>query len=206
MKTETYIIEGMSCAACSGAVERVTRKLEGVSSSDVNLIMAKMTITYDESQLTPERIMAAVERAGFGIRPDIPEPQQAAADDAADDHKASALGIILASAFSALLMYVSMGHMIGSGLPLPGFIAPSEHPLGFALAQLLLCLPVLFFGRKYFLSGIKALISLHPNMDSLVTIGCTASFLYSLVMTILIPRNPAHIHDLYFELRGVYVY
>ena len=203
MKTETYIIEGMSCAACSGAVERVTRKLEGVASSDVNLIMAKMTITYDESKLTPERIMAAVERAGFGIRPDIPEPQAPTADDAADDHKASALGIILAAVFSALLMYVSMGHMIGSGLPLPGFIAPGEHPLGFALAQMILCLPVLFFGRKYFLSGTKALISLHPNMDSLVTIGCTASFLYSLVMTILIPGNPAHIHDLYFESAAV---
>ncbi len=203
MKTETYIIEGMSCAACSGAVERVTRKLEGVSASDVNLIMAKMTITYDESQLTPERIMAAVERAGFGIRPDIPEPPQTTRDDADDDHKASALGIILAALFSALLMYVSMGHMIGSGLPLPQLISPHAHPLNFALAQLLLCLPVLFIGRKYFLSGIKALISLHPNMDSLVTIGCTASFLYSLVMTILIPGNPAHIHDLYFESAAV---
>ena len=70
-KTTQYRVTGMSCAACSGAVERVTRKLEGVVSSDVNLIMAKMTITYDESKLAPERIMAAVERAGFGIRPDI---------------------------------------------------------------------------------------------------------------------------------------
>ena len=141
MKTEPYIIEGMSCAACSGAVERVTRKLEGVSASDVNLIMAKMTITYDESQLTPERIMAAVERAGFGIRPDIPEPQQTATDDADDDHKASALGIVLAALFSALLMYVSMGHMIG--LPLPPFLSGAENGLRFALTQLVLTVPVL---------------------------------------------------------------
>ena len=174
MKTETYIIEGMSCAACSSAVERVTRKIPGVQSSFVNLIMGKMTITYDPALVTPERIMSAVDRAGFGIRHDIPEPKAAPEQET----ETTVLSIIAAAVFGALLMYVSMGHMIGSGLPLPAVIDPMLHPLNFALAQCLLCLPVLFIGRKYFLSGIKALVSLHPNMDSLVAVGCTASFLY----------------------------
>ena len=200
MKTETYIIEGMSCAACSSAVERVTRKIEGVQSSDVNLIMGKMTITYDPTLVTPERIMAAVDRAGFGIRPDIPEPKAAAP---APEQDIRLVSIIAAAVFGALLMYVSMGHMIGSGLPLPALLDPALHPLNFALAQCILCLPVLFIGRKYFLSGIKALVSLHPNMDSLVAVGCTASFVYSIVMTALIPRNSAHIHDLYYESAAV---
>ena len=77
MRTEIYIIEGMSCAACSAAVERVTRKIDGVESSQVNLITNKMTITYDESKVAPERICAAVEKAGFGIKPDVPaEPEK----------------------------------------------------------------------------------------------------------------------------------
>ena len=112
MKTEVYIIEGMSCAACSSAVERVTRKIPGVQSAEVNLIMGKMTITYDPALVTPERIMSAVDRAGFGIRPDTPEPRPAAEKE--PDIKL--ISIIAAAVLSALLMYVSMGHMIGSGV------------------------------------------------------------------------------------------
>ena len=199
MKTETYIIEGMSCAACSSAVERVTRRIEGVASSDVNLIVGKMTITYDERLVTPERIMSAVDRAGFGIKPD--EPESKPKPDTEGD--ITLIAIIAAAVFSAVLMYVSMGHMIGGGLPLPALISPDLHPFNFALAQCLLTLPVLFIGKKYFISGTKALLSLHPNMDSLVTVGCTASFTYIIVMTLLIPRNSGHIHDLYYESAAV---
>ena len=84
MRTEIYIIEGMSCAACSAAVERVTRKIDGVESSQVNLITNKMTITYDEGKVAPERICTAVEKAGFGIKPDVPAEPEKKAEKAKD--------------------------------------------------------------------------------------------------------------------------
>ena len=206
MVTEVYIIEGMSCAACSSAVERVTRKIEGVEKSEVNLIMGKMTITYDETKVEPQRIMAAVERAGFGIRPDIPEPKAEKKEKKQTDSQPkdrSNLSIIAALCFSALLLYVSMGQMIGDGLPVPDIISMHTHPFNFALTQLLLTIPVMFIGRKYFIGGFSALLHRSPNMDSLVAIGCSSSFIYSVVMMYLLADNSSHVHHLYFESAAV---
>ena len=206
MVTEVYIIEGMSCAACSSAVERVTRKIEGVEKSEVNLIMGKMTITYDETKVEPQRIMAAVERAGFGIRPDIPEPKAEKKEKKQTDSQPkdrSTLSVIAALCFSAVLLYVSMGQMIGDGLPVPDIISMHTHPFNFALTQLLLTIPVMFIGRKYFIGGFSALLHRSPNMDSLVAIGCSSSFIYSVVMMYLLADNSSHVHHLYFESAAV---
>lgn len=203
MTHETYTISGMSCAACSSAVERVTRKIPGVSRSDVNLTTGKMVIEYDESQVTPELIMAKVEKAGFGAERFIETPKAAAAkkaeekdqDDLDLEHRFK--NLIGAIVFTAILLIVSMGHMFG--MPLPKFCDPDYYPVNFALTQIILAVPVLYFGRDFFTRGIKALVHLNPNMDSLVAIGSGCSFIYSLVVTYFLTDNPHLVHNLYFE-------
>ena len=201
MKTEIYNIEGMSCAACSAAVERVTQKIEGVESSQVNLITNKMTITYDEGKVSPQRICAAVEKAGFGITPE--EEKEKKPKEPKEKADKEALPIIVAGVLSAVLLYVSMGHMLIENLPLPKIIHPEFYPVNFAITQMLLSLAVLFIGKKYFIGGFHSLFHLNPNMDSLVAIGCSSSFVYSLVMTFLITDDPHLVHQLYYESAAV---
>ena len=123
MRTEKYDITGMHCAACSSAVERVTRKLPGVTRSEVNLTTGIMNIEYDDSQTTQEDICKKVEKAGFGcvLHQEEPPPQteedkKNAADEA---YRAKKRNLIGAAVFSAILLYVSMGQMLPTPLPLP---------------------------------------------------------------------------------------
>jgi len=202
MKHEIYMIEGMSCAACSSAVERVTRKIPGVERSDVNLTTAKMDIEYDEAQVTPELIIAKISKAGFGAKLFVETKEKKPAaekePDADDKDLSDRLhNLIGAAIVTVVLMYVSMGHMIG--LPLPKFCDPHFYPVNFALTQLILAVPVLYFGRGFFTRGLNALVHLNPNMDSLVAIGSGCSFIYSVVMTYLISYDVSYVHDLYFE-------
>lgn len=211
MREEKYDISGMHCAACSASVEKVTRRLPGVERSDVNLTTGIMTICYDESQVQPEQIVAKVEKAGFGaaLHQDHPAP---AAAQSAEDAEAAALRrkkteLIVAAAFSAALLYVSMGQMLPFGLPslpLPDIFSMHTHPVNFAILQLILTVPVLYCGRNFFLGGFKSLFHGNPNMDSLVAIGSGCSFAYSLVMTFLITDAPqTYVHNLYYESAAV---
>ena len=221
MIEEIYIIEGMSCAACSAAVERVTRKLEGVERSDVNLTTNRMTIYYDEAKVTPELIMSKVEKAGFGIRPYVKENIKVEKEQSKDKSNSKSTNtsnrknsvqekelealknhkrnLISAAMFTILLLYVSMGQMLVDNLPIPPFMDMDRYPTNFALTQLLLTVPVLWFGRKFFIVGFKALFHMNPNMDSLVAIGSAASFIYSIIMTYMIPMDAHHVHHLYYE-------
>ena len=206
MREERYEITGMHCAACSASIERVTRRLPGVERSDVNLTTAVMTIAYDEGQVTPELIVKKVEKAGFGCR--LKEEKKAEKPKEAVDEAALALrqtkrNLIGAAVVTAVLLYVSMGQMLATPLPLPDLISMATHPVNFALTQLLLTIPVLWFGRAYLIGGFKALFHRNPNMDSLVAIGSGCSFLYSLVMTYLISDTPHHVHHLYYESAAV---
>lgn len=210
MREETYDISGMHCAACSASVERVTRKLPGVERSDVNLTTEKMTIRYDETKVTPEQIVAKVEKAGFGCTPHAEKKE--AAEQALQDAEAAELRhkqreLITAGVFSLVLLYVSMGQMLPFGLPalpLPDLFSMHTHPVNFAILQLLLTVPVLYCGRHFFTSGFKALVHGNPNMDSLVAIGSACSFAYSVVMTFLISDDPhAYVHNLYYESAAV---
>ena len=209
MKTECYRIDGMSCAACSSAVERVTRKLDGVAESQVNLTTAKMTITYDETRVTQEQIEKKVERAGFHASLLIPEKEKAE-EKKKEQETEEALEktrkrLIISICFAIPLLYLSMGHMIPITLPVPEFLSMSSHPMNFALAQLFLTIPVLICGSRFYLVGFKTLLKGHPNMDSLVAIGTGSAFLYSLAMTVTIPGNPANAHNLYYESAAVVV-
>ena len=203
MKQEEYIISGMSCAACSSSVQRVVSRLEGVESCDVNLITGKMTVSYDEQKTGQADFTRVVEKAGFGIRPDTPE--KAEKPKAAEKKNGGFGGTVVSAVLSALLLYISMGQMLTDKLPVPPFMNMSGDPYGFALTQLLLCIPVMFIGRRFFTHGIPLLLRGNPNMDSLVAVGAGASFIYSVVMTYMIPYNMHAVHNLYYESVAVVI-
>ena len=209
MKTETYLIEGMHCAACSAAVERVTRRIDGVARSDVNLTMNRMTIEYDEGKVTPQQIVAKIEKAGYGARPLDAKKEEKKDLDAEEKAQEAAFrrernSIIAALALSAVLLYISMGSMFGA--PLPGIIDMHTHAVNFALVQLLLATGIMYIGRRFYVSGFKSLRHLSPNMDSLVAIGSTAAYIYSLAVLFLLSDHPSLVHDgLYFESAAVVV-
>ena len=211
MREEQYEISGMHCAACSASVERVTRRLDGVERSDVNLTTGIMTIAYDEEKVTPELIIKKVEKAGFGaaLRQKEEEKQETAGDKADAEEaelKRKKIELIVSGCFSAVLLYVSMGQMLPFGLPslpVPEFVDMHAHGVNFAILQLLLAIPVLYCGRNFFIGGFKALFFRNPNMDSLVAIGSACSFAYSVVMTFLIDYDAHYVHNLYSESAAV---
>lgn len=235
MLEEIYLIEGMSCAACSSAVERVTRKLEGVERSDVNLTTNKMIIYYDESKVDRELIMAKVKKAGFGINffetvstenngkevnylemPNVEDNKGTSTileaknkENIYDKEEVTLMvhkkNLISAAIFTVFLLYISMGPMLIEGLPMPNIIDMHKYPSNYALSQLVLTIPIMWFGRKFFINGFKSLFHLNPNMDSLVAIGSASSFIYSLVMTYMIPINNHYVHNLYYESAAVVI-
>ncbi len=198
MKTQQYNVTGMSCAACSSSVQRVVTRLQGVQSCDVNLITGKMTVTFDENLVSSADFFRVVQKAGFGITAQTVKKE-------VKTQKESVLPIIVSLVFAAALLYVSMGQMIFSNLPLPKIFNMNENPYNFAFLQFLCCLPVLYFGRSFFIKGIPLLFKGHPNMDSLVAIGSGASLIYSIVMTFMLSNNPHAVHNLYFESAAVVV-
>ena len=211
MREEVYDISGMHCAACSASVEKVTRRLPGVERSDVNLVAERMTIVYDETQVTPEQIIAKVEKAGFGAKLHQ-EKQEAAPVQTGEDPEEAELRrkkreLIVSAIFSCALLYVSMGQMLPFGLPalpLPDLFSMHTHPMNFAVLQLMLAIPVLYCGRNFFINGFQALFHGNPNMDSLVAIGSACSFVYSVVMMFLITDDVhGHVHNLYYESSAV---
>ncbi len=198
MKTKQYNITGMSCAACQSSVQRVVSRLSGVESCDVNLITGKMTVTFDESRVSSADFFEKVQKAGFGI---------SAADEKTEtkESKESVIPIIAALLFAGIVLYISMGQMVFENLPMPEIFDINKNPYNFALLQLICTLPVLYIGRSFFIKGIPLLFKGHPNMDSLVAIGASASLIYSIVMTLTIYKNPHAVHNLYYESAAVVV-
>ena len=201
MKTETYNIEGMECAACSAAVEKVTKRLNGVSQSSVNLATKKLLITYDETLVSPQQICVVVNKAGFGCfpqeeeNPNKSEKQTEQKSNRRITQKKRTL--LTAWIFSLILMYVSMGSMIG--LPVPDIISMESNPYNFAIIQAFLSLMVLFTGQEIISKGLSALFHKNPNMNSLIAIGSLCSFAYSFFATFLLGENPGIVHNLYYE-------
>ena len=166
MKKEVYLIKGMTCASCSSAVERVTRKMDGVAVSEVNLATNKMTIEYDETKLTPEAIIDRVDRAGFGAELFVEERAAEQKEEKEEALHIMKRRLVFAVIFAVPLLYISMGHMLPFKLPLPAFLGMHTNPLNYALAQLILTVLVLICGRKFYVVGFKTLLKGHPNMDS----------------------------------------
>lgn len=185
-KQTTFNIEGMTCASCAQTVEKTTRKLGGVFESNVNLATEKMIVGYDPTVISVSDITQAVADSGYQAHEDVSTVNSADhSKEKKREHMESMWRRFAASAILTIpLLYISMGHMIG--LPLPTLLNPMINPDLFSLIQLLLTLPVMFYGRQFFIVGFKTLFKGHPNMDSLVALGTGAAFLYSLGATIAI--------------------
>jgi Cu+-exporting ATPase len=213
VKKEKYTVSGMTCAACSAAVERAVSQVPGVSSVNVNLLANVMVVEYDESALDASRIIAAVSDAGYAAAPASAEQQrtQAAPVGAITDEIAQMKKrVVVSLVFMVLLMYVSMGHMLH--LPVPAFLLGLENAGTMALLQFLLTLPVLLVNRQYFQVGFKTLWRRSPNMDSLIAIGSGAAVVYGVFALFRISYGLGHgeldlvarySHDLYFESAGM---
>ena len=179
MKKETYDITGMSCASCSAAVTRAVEKLEGAKDVNVNLMQNKMTLELTDG-LTDEMVIKAVEDAGYGasVKKDIKSESSKKQTDVAGDYaKELKLRAIVSFIFMVPLMYFGMGGMFKA--PFPSAFTGDAGKLLLAITELLLVIPIIFTGRKFFISGFKHLFKRNPNMDTLIAIGSGASFLYS---------------------------
>lgn len=204
-KEITLNIHGMSCAACSASVEKVTRKLDGVILSEVNLATNQAHIIYDTDKVKLLDIKNKIIKAGFEPRELEEVTQEMLIDEEEKEHKSKRRKLILAICLSVPLLYLSMGHMLPYPLPLPAFLDMHRYPMRFAVAQLILTVGVLICGRNFYITGFKTLFRGHPNMDSLVAIGTGSAFLYSLVMTFLITKDTSYVHNLYYESAAVVV-
>lgn len=212
MKKQLLDITGMSCSACSSRIEKVVNRMQGVEQMSVNLLKNNAHVTFDESVVDEKAIIARIEKLGFGARVHAanvaaPVPQQ---DTAAQEMAEMRQRLIGSLIFAGLVFYQHMGRMWG--WPLPGFILGQENELINALLQMLWCIPVLFIDRKYFIHGVRNLLSGAPNMDSLIAVGSGASFIYGLYsvfgMAYSFGHNrldllPGFANALYFEASAV---
>ena len=209
--TRKYDVTGMSCAACSARIEKVVGKLEGVKSVTVNLLMNNMTVDFDENTLNDDKIIQAVIGAGYGAslprEENTPQTTAEKTVNPADEELASMkTRLIWSIVFLVPLMYVAMGHMLH--LPMPSWLHGEGNYLTNALVQLLLCVPVLFLNRKFYVVGLKALWKRSPNMDSLIAVGSGAALISGLVAVFRMSYGYGHgdlaiveryAHNLYIE-------
>ena len=201
---EQYNITGMSCAACSSRVEKAVSAVEGVSSCSVSLLTNSMGV---EGTADPGEIIAAVENAGYGASVKGEKKSDRADGDSLKDTESPKLVRRLLSSllFLLILMYFSMGHMM-FGFPLPAFFEGNHIAMG--LVQLILSAVVMVINQKFFINGFKGLIHRSPNMDTLVALGSSASFLYSTYALFSMTDAQlkgntvavmSYMHDFYFE-------
>jgi len=200
-------IEGMTCAACAKTIERVTKKLDGVVESNVNYATEKLNITYEPSKVRISDIKKAIEKAGYKAT------EEEVTVDADKEMKEKEIKLlwkkfIISVIFSVPLLIITMGHMFGGaiGFQLPEIIDPMVNPRTFAIVQLILVLPVIIAGHKFFTVGFKSLIRRSPNMDSLIAMGTSAAFLYGIFAIVQIFKgNIDYAYDLYFESAAVII-
>ena len=199
----TLRIGGMHCAACSRAVERALKKTNGVESAAVNIATEKAVLVFDDKKLKYKDIVNAIVKAGYqvvGKEEDISEKK-------AKEIKEQKIRLIISAIFSIPLFYISMSPMIKFvKLPLPEILSHHSNPQIFSIVAIILCIPVMVSGYKFYTLGFPALFRGAPNMDSLVAIGTTASFVYSVYSSILsfIGLNP-HGDNLYYESAAVII-
>ena len=170
-----FQVTGMTCAACSARVEKVTSQVPGVEKAEVNLLAGTMQVQAQDAAVA-EKIAAAVENAGYhAVLSDGAKKKEAKAP-VQDEQKQMKRRILWSAACLVVLMYFTMGHMLG--LPLPGWYLGQENALVAALLQFFLTLPPVYLNRVYYSRGLKALWHRAPNMDSLIAVGSLAALAY----------------------------
>ena len=218
---ETFDVTGMTCAACSARVGKATGEVGGVAEANVNLLKNSMEVVYDGRPETVAAVVEAVKRAGYGAVPrtvvvagvaptacaQAAAATSSVADAAAEERKRQ---LIASAIFAVPLFYVAMGPMFG--WPMPPALSGHEGMMASALTQLLLCAPILFINRHFFVSGIRSLMHGAPNMDSLIAIGSGASAIWSVAcmyrMALALGQGDtesahAAFHSLYFDSAGM---
>ena len=203
-KQKEYIIEGMSCASCAMTIENAVSKIPGVDKASVNLATEIMTVEANDS-VTPEDIAKVVDGVGYGARPrgkSVEEELEEKNEKKEAHLREMKRNLTISAIFAVPLLFIAMADMVG--IPMPAFLSPMQSPVSYALIQLALVLPIVWIGRRFFVDGFKALSKGHPNMDSLVALGTSAAFLYSLYGTYHVLEGHAHFAmNLYYESAGV---
>ncbi|MBW6410187.1 heavy metal translocating P-type ATPase [Clostridium weizhouense] len=202
IKTYNFKVEGMTCSACANRVERVTKKLEGVEESAVNFATERLTISIDEDEINYGQIKNVVDKAGYKLIDEESINKQSEDKKEENPSKQLLTRFIISVVLTIPLLIISMGHMVG--MRLPSIIDPMMNPLNFALIQVVLTLPVMLVGYKFYKIGLKNLFKLSPNMDSLISIGTLAAFLYGVFTIFKINQgNHEYAMHLYFESASV---
>ena len=199
MKKIILAIDGMTCSACSNGLEKYLNKQKGISNASVNLVMSNALIEYDEKLLNQEKIEEFVKQAGFkslGLYKDIEQK---------DNRKKEKIKFIIFTILAIILMYISMGHMIG--LPSLEILDMHKNPLIYTSVLLVLTIAFIIYGFDIIKNGYKNLIHKSPNMDTLVSIGILSSILYSLFsMFMIIQGHHEYVESLYFESAAIIIY
>ena len=172
-----FDVTGMTCAACSARVEKVASRVEGVEKAEVNLLAGRLVVQANSAAIA-EAVVAAVQGAGYGASLSGEKKVSAPAQENA--LKETKLRIISSAVCLVVLMYFTMGHMVG--LPAPGWYHGVENAVVAALLQLFLTLPVVYLNRAYYIKGFKALFHRSPNMDSLIAVGSGSALIYGIVV------------------------
>jgi len=191
-------ITGITCQVCVNKIERKVGKLEGVKEIAVNLANSRGKILYDSEKIKLSEILEVIKKLGYEGKKHEDIEEDSKAIESEKKLKQEFLEFKLAIFFSAIVFYISMGTMVG--LPVPNIISPDINPLNFALIQLILAIPVIYIGRRFYKVGIKQLIMRSPSMDSLIATGTGSAILYSLYGTYKIYSGDFHyVHSLYYE-------
>ncbi|MCX4364362.1 MAG: heavy metal translocating P-type ATPase [Bacilli bacterium] len=198
MKKICLSVDGMTCSACSNGLEKYLIKQDGIKEAFVNLVLANVSITYDEEKLDIDKIETFISKAGFESLGEFKEISN-------NKNKSEKRKFIIYSILAVLLMYISMGHMIN--LPTIPFLDPRHFSLNYMFTLLFLTILFIIYGFDILRNGYKNLIHKTPNMDTLVSIGVITSFLYSLYnMYLVINGNTSLIMNLYFESSSIVIY
>lgn len=199
MKKVLLKIDGMTCSACASGLEKYLNKQDGIKEAVVNLVMNNASVEYDDTKLTLDQVEKFVEKAGFtSLGIDNFEKDE----KKKSNEKYKLIGITI---ISLLVLYISMSHMVG--LPVIPFLHMLNHPVNFAVALFILTTIVLVMGRDILKNGYKNLIHKTPNMDTLVTIGVLASYIYSIYGTIQILKGQKeYVENLYYESAAIVIF
>lgn len=210
-----FKIGGMTCASCAKAIERAVNKLDGIENINVNVATERATINYDISKLKLTQVRNTIEKAGYKVLEKSESQNENLDEDKLikeKEMKTLFTKFLIAVGFSVPLLYIAMGPMVPSPIgpwPVPNIINPTTNSLNYALIQLMLVIPVMIAGNKFYKNGFKAIINKSPNMDSLVAIGTLAAFVYSLYTTFQMANanmvSSHEHHQLYYESAGIII-
>lgn len=205
-KTQTFAIEGMTCASCAQTIEKAVGKLSGVDKASVNLATEKMQVSYNPSAISVSDVTGAVSNSGYAAVLETTDTQDNSRAEKREKKEkrmkqlSNRFGISII--FTIPLLIISMGPMVG--MPLPNIVDPMINAFNFSLLQLILTLPIMVVSWEYFQKGFKTLFKGHPNMDSLIALGTASAFVYSLAATIGTGLGYGNFSDLlYYEVTGV---